>query len=267
VVPVCIGQATRTMEYLIEGTKEYRCLITLGVETDTYDVEGSVTATKDASSLTLREIEEAAISFNGTIHQVPPMFSALKKQGKRLYDLARAGIEVEREPRKVKVHNIEILDWTPPEVTVGVTCGRGFYMRSLAHDLGEKLECGGHVKELVRLRSGPFDIAEAISLDEAEQRMLKGTWEELLYPPDVVVLQERAAVVGANLEEMIRHGRPVPTGLRFPSTGPNELCRVYSVQGAFVGILSFAASRGRWQPDKVFSASPRGQPEDSARTR
>ncbi len=261
VVPVCIGQATRTMEYLIEGTKEYRCRITLGVETDTYDSEGEVTATGDASAITRREIEEALTSFSGTVYQVPPMFSALKQQGKRLYDLARAGVEVEREPRKVKVHRIDVLEWAPPDVTVGVTCGRGFYMRSLAHDLGESLGCGGHVTELVRLRSGPFEISEAISLAEAEQRMLEGTWEELLHPADSVVLHERAAVVGAGVEEMIRHGRPLPPGLRFPSSGQNELCRVYSVDGDFVGILSFVASRGRWQPEKVFAAPrpvPRG---------
>ena len=256
VVLVCIGQAPRTMEYLIEGTKEYKCRIVLGVETDTYDSEGTVTATGDVSAITLREIEEEVGSFNGVISQVPPMFSALKQQGKRLYDLARAGVEVEREPRKVRVHRIDVLDWAPPEVTVGVTCGRGFYVRSMAHDLGERLGCGGHVTELVRLRSGPFEISDAVSLDEMEQRMIDGTWEDLLHPPDSVVLHERAAVVGVGVEEMIRHGRPLPAGLRVPPTGNSELCRVYNVDGAFVGMLSFVASSGQWQPEKVFSVPP-----------
>ena len=253
VVPICMGQATRMMEYLIDGTKEYGASVELGVETDTYDALGEVTSRTDPSPVALQDVERALESFKGDIQQVPPMYSALKRQGKRLYDLARAGIEVERKPRKVQVLSIRVTGWSPPVVTLEVTCGRGFYMRSLAYDLGQALGCGGHLKTLVRLRSGPFKLSDAVGLDEVEQKFAEGTWQESLYAPDVVVGHLRAAVVGRRLEEMIRHGRRVPTSLRIPYSRPNEQCRIYGVDGAFFAILSFNASLGQWQPDRVLT--------------
>ena len=255
VVAICFGQATRVMEYLINGTREYRSTIELGVETDTYDVMGSVTGTGDPSSVTLRDVEGALESFKGTVEQVPPMYSALKRQGKRLYHLARAGVEVEREPRTVEVSSIEVVDWTPPAVTLVMSCGRGFYVRSLAHDLGSALGCGAHLKTLVRLRSGPFKLSDALSLKQAEQKLGDGTWIESLYAADVVVGHLRAAIVDRRLEEMIRQGRSLPPGLRIPFSRPDELCRVYGQDGRFVAVLSFNASKGHWQPDRVFNIS------------
>ena len=253
-VPICIGQATRLMEHLINHTREYRGGIELGVETDTYDALGEVVSRADASGTTLADLERAIESFKGPILQVPPMYSALKWKGKRLYDLARSGIEVEREPRRVDVFSIEILDWTPPVVTVDVKCGRGFYVRSLAHDLGEVLGCGGHLTSLVRLRTGPFDVADAISLEEAEKRFSDGTWQEVLHPPDVVLRSMRAMVVSQRLEDLIRHGRPLPPGLRIPHSKPGEESRVYGLDGSFLAIVTFDAAAGRWQPDKVFAS-------------
>ena len=255
VLAICLGQATRMMEYLIDGTRDYQGQVKLGVETDTYDAQGQVTSTADPSSVTLQDVTGALKSFEGNIEQVPPMYSALKSQGRRLYDLARAGIEVERKPRKIEVENIELRDWSPPIATLGVTCGRGFYMRSLAHDLGQALGCGGHMKALVRLRSGPFTISEAIPLADAERRFTDGTWRGALYAPDVVVRHMRAAIVGPRLEEMIRHGRPLPAGLRIPYSQPHEQCRVYDTQGRLVAMLSFNAPSGQWQPCRVFPPS------------
>ena len=253
VVAVCFGQATRMMEYLVSSTKDYLATIELGTETDTYDALGEVVQTADPSSVTRGDVEEALESFKGSVMQVPPMFSALKREGKRLYDLARAGIEVEREPRKVEVTSIEVVDWSPPTVTVEVTCGRGFYVRSLAFDLGQKLGCGGHLRSLSRLRSGPFKLSEALSLEEAERRFKDGTWSEAVHAPDVVVGHMRAAVVGKRVEDMIRNGQSLPQGLRIPFSRPNEECRVYTADGAFLAIMSFNASSGRWQPDRVFT--------------
>ena len=255
VVPLCLGQATRMMEYLVNGTKEYRSAIELGVDTDTYDAVGQVTSREDPSFVTLADIERALESFKGVIQQVPPMYSALKHQGKRLYELARAGIEVERKPRTVEVFSIELLEWSPPLVTLEVSCGRGFYMRSLAHDLGEALGSGGHLKRLVRLRSGPFRIGDAMPLSEAEDRFADGTWEDVAYAPDVVLYDLRAAIVGRQVQDMIRHGRPLPPGLRIPFSHPDELCRVYGVDGEFIGLIAFDAPAGMWRPDKVFSLS------------
>ena len=159
VIPICMGQATRMMEYVVDGSKEYRGTVEMGVETDTYDAMGEAVRRADTSGVTAYRIEGALDSFEGEVMQVPPMYSALKIKGKRLYNLARAGIEVEREARPVKVHDVKLLDYTPPHAVVEVSCGRGFYMRSLAHDLGQALGCGGHLKELVRLRSAAAPMA------------------------------------------------------------------------------------------------------------
>ena len=253
VIPICLGQATRMMEYLIEGTREYHGVIRLGVETDTYDGVGQVTDTTDPSSTTLAEVEEAVDSFSGEIEQVPPMYSALKRDGKRLYELARAGIEVEREARKVQVQKIEVAEWSPPDVTIDVTCGRGFYMRSLAYDLGRILGCGGHLSALARVRAGPFKLSDSLRLEDAERKLAEGEWEESLHSPDEVVGHLRASIVGKRLEGMIRHGRPLPTGLRIPLTRPGERSRLYGVEGNFLAIVSFNAAASHWQPERVFS--------------
>ena len=261
VIPICLGQATRMMEYLVDGTKEYRCTIELGVETDTYDSLGTVTARADASGVSRQDVEDALTSFQGVIDQVPPMFSALKKGGKRLYDLARSGIEVDREPRRVEVIDIRLVDWAPSSATVEVTCGRGFYMRSLAHDLGEGLGCGGHLSSLTRLRSGPLRLEDAIGVEEAEERFDDGTWRECVQPPDVVVGKMPAAIVGRQVEDRLRHGRPFSGSLRMPFMGPNEQCRVYSTDGRFLAIVSFDASAGDWKPQRVFNLSYDEGPE------
>ena len=253
VVPICIGQATRVMEYLVDNTKEYRASIKMGVKTDTYDSMGQETGRTDSSHVTRADVEQVLGSFKGVTQQVPPMYSALKRQGKRLYELARAGIEVEREARRVEVFRIELVEWSPPVATVEVGCGRGFYMRSLAHDLGEVLGCGAHLDGLVRLRSGPFKISDALSLEEGERRLSEGAWRDVLHAPDAVLQHLRAAIVGKRIEELIRHGRPLPTGLRAPPPDPKELCRTYSVDGTFVAILSFDAATRQWRPDKVFA--------------
>ena len=255
VVPVCMGQATRVMEYLVAGTKDYRTEIELGINTDTYDAVGKVTGRQDPSNVVLEDIERALRPFKGVVHQVPPMYSALKRQGKRLYELARAGIEVEREPRRVEVHSMALLDWSPPMVTLEVSCGRGFYMRSLANDLGAALGCGAHLKSLVRLRSGPFRISDAIPLADAEERIQNGVWHEKVYAPDVVLQDMRAAVVGQRLADSIKHGRAIPAGLLSPVSHADERCRVYGADGRLLAILRFDASPGQWRPDKVFSLS------------
>ena len=259
VLPVCLVQSTRIMGDLIEGTKEYRAVVELGTETDTYDSLGKVVATGDPSSVTLEKVEKALDSFKGKIQQIPPMYSALKKQGKRLYDLARAGIEVEREPRTVEVFRLDLLDWSPPRITLDAICGRGLYMRSLAHDLGQVLGCGGHLQSLRRHRTGPFHIGQALQIEEAEQVLADDAWDEVLHAPDTVLASLRATVVGNRTEDMIRNGRQLPVGLRIPISRPDERIRAYGVDGSFIGIIKFNASSGKWQPEKVFAL---GYPDD-----
>jgi tRNA pseudouridine55 synthase len=240
------------MEYLIEGGKEYRGVVELGVETDTYDSTGEATARADIGGVTREQVGEAVASFTGVIEQVPPMYSALKRQGQRLYTLARAGIEVEREPRKVEVFQAVLEDWSPPLATIYVDCSRGLYMRSVAHDLGQKLGCGGHLKSLVRLRSGPFRIEDAVTLKDAERAFANASWMPLLHPPDAVLSQLRAVVVNRRLEERLRQGQALPVGMRMAPSKPEEQVRVYSADGRFLAILAFDAASGQWQPTKVF---------------
>ncbi len=252
VIPVCIGQATRMMEYMLDGSKKYRTTIQFGVTTDTYDSMGEVTETADASHLTQDDVASALTPFLGEIEQVPPMYSALKKDGKRLYDLARQGIEVERKPRPVSVYQIELAEWDPPEATVQVRCGRGFYMRSLAYDLGQALGCGGHLRTLVRLKASAFTLDDALTLEEMEESFEDGTWNEHLHSPDVVLGNMRAIIAGKRMQDMIKNGRPIPPSVRIPPNEPEERCRVYCTDGSFLAIMRFDAEEALWKADKVF---------------
>ncbi len=252
VLPVCFGQATRMMEYLLDGAKRYSGEIHLGVSTDTYDAVGEVVAETDASAITSDQVRSALMQFQGEISQVPPMYSALKRDGKRLYDLARKGIEVEREPRPVSVYGIDLTGWEPPVATVKVDCGRGFYMRSLAYDLGEILGCGGHLKSLVRIKTGPFHIDEAVTLEEAEFGFEDGSWADLVYSPDIALESLRTIIAGHRTQDAVRNGRPLPPEVSFRPAQADERCRVYSADGEFLAIARFDPDRQRWVPDKVF---------------
>ena len=253
VLPICFGQATRLMENVVGGSKTYFATVELGASTDTYDALGEVTERRDASGIALGDVERAVWAFAGEIQQMPPMYSALKRDGKRLYDLARAGIEVEREPRSVVAHAIALNDWAPPVATLQVDCGKGFYMRSLAHDLGQALGCGGHLKTLARLRNGIFTVSDALSLDEAEERFADGSWREVVHSPDAVLGEMRALIVGTRLEEMIRNGRAFSEGGASSQAQSEERCRVYTTDGSFLAIVIFDAELRQWRPEKVFA--------------
>ncbi len=251
VLPICLGQATKVIQFLMNSNKSYRAEIELGVSTDTYDSSGRVTLRTDTSFLTKEKVEEALLTFHGTIKQTPPMYSAVRYKGKHLYELARAGIELEREPRKAEIFRLEILDWQPPLVTIEVECSKGTYIRSLAHDLGQLLGCGSHLKSLVRLRSGAFDLKDAVALSQLEDSFRHGLWQELLYPIDAVFADLMAVIVDEGDERAIRNGRPLSLGGRGSANGGR--CRAYSIDGRFLAILHFKPEKGLWQPEKVFS--------------
>ena len=186
--------------------------------------------------------------------QVPPMYSALKRKGKRLYELARKGVEVEREARPMTVHNIRLSKWIPPVASISVECGRGFYMRSLAHDIGVRLGCGAHLQSLTRIRAGRFHIEDSIGLESALRCFEDGSWTDALHRPDYVLGDMKAAIVGTQGQKHIQNGRPValdtPLG--------DELCRAYGVDGEFLAILRFDPTDDVWRPDKVFSSQTTG---------
>jgi tRNA pseudouridine55 synthase len=165
VLPVCVGEATKLVPFLMGGDKEYEAEARLGVTTDTLDATGVVTSETDAAHVSRGDVEQALAGFVGTIQQRPPMHSALRVGGKRLYELARQGVEVDRDPRPVVVHAIEILRYEAPDLCLRVRCGKGTYIRSLAADLGAALGVGAHLTGLRRTRVGPFGVADALALD------------------------------------------------------------------------------------------------------
>jgi tRNA pseudouridine55 synthase len=166
VLLVCTGRATKQVSELMGFDKEYEAIIQLGVTTDTMDLTGKVSKTTDFREVTLEQIEPVCENFRGNITQIPPMFSAIKVKGERLYKKARRGEVIEREPRKVTVHELELKEYRAPFIAIRVVCSKGTYVRVLAHDIGEQLGCGGHLKSLVRTRIGPYEIAEARQVSE-----------------------------------------------------------------------------------------------------
>lgn len=253
VIPVCLGLATRLMEDVVGGSKSYLASVELGVSTDTYDALGEVTERHDASGISLSDIEQAIANFTGDISQIPPMYSALKRNGERLYDLARAGIEIEREARPVTVHAITLESWDPPVVTLKVDCSKGFYVRSLAHDLGQTLNCGGHLKALSRLRSGALSVDDALPLDEAEEHFKAGSWQEIIHSPDIALQGLRALIIGKRTEDMLRNGRSFDMEGSPATPQAGERCRAYSTDGRFLATVAFDADLHRWRPEKVFA--------------
>ncbi|MBN2427038.1 MAG: tRNA pseudouridine(55) synthase TruB [Deltaproteobacteria bacterium] len=180
VLPVAVGFATRLVEYLSTDDKSYLATMKLGAFTDTQDAEGEVTATLPYDGLQRPHVEEVVENFLGEIEQVPPMFSAVKIQGKPLYKLARKGIEIEREARKVRIYRLEIRSFEPPMITFDVTCSKGTYIRTLCRDIAEALETAGHLVALRRIRSGGFSLADTISLEDIEQTPAGMVSEQLL---------------------------------------------------------------------------------------
>ncbi|MBI4200405.1 MAG: tRNA pseudouridine(55) synthase TruB [Chloroflexi bacterium] len=262
VLPVFLGQATRLMEYLVESTKHYLAVVHLGVTTDTYDLLGRVVEEHDASAIGREAVDVVLATLRGTIEQTPPMYSALKREGRRLYELARAGQEVERPARKVQVLRLELVGWRPPSLELNLECSRGFYVRSLAHDLGQRLGCGAHLSALRRTRTGPFTIEQAVPLERVEEAFAQHRGESLLLPPDYTVLHLRPAAVTPEEERRIRNGQTVPLTPRTHYARHLDQCRAYTQDGRFLALLRFHRPLGLWQPFKVF---PKPMPSPYAR--
>ncbi len=250
VLPVCLGQGTRVTEFLVDTTKTYRAQIELGVTTDTYDASGKVTHKTTPSGISQEQLESALASFRGLIQQTPPLYSAVKFHGRPLYQWARAGIEVERKSKPVRIDHLEIIDWQPPVVTIEVVCGKGTYIRSLAHDLGQILGCGATLNSLVRLRCGLFDIKDTVSVSQLEDAFHHGYWQHFVYPIDIGLLHWSAMVVNDDTSQAIKNGCPVDCLEQHPRLEEN--CRAYTPNGHFLGILRFNHDSKQWQPRKVF---------------
>ena len=197
VLPVAVGSVTRLVEYLLAGDKEYLATLRLGVVTDTQDADGQVLATHPWEGVNRDALEAAADSFRGAISQTPPMYSALKRDGVPLYLLARQGQEVERTPRAVQIGELELLEVTPPLVTLRVVCSKGTYIRTLCHDLGRQLGCGAHLAALRRTRCGSFGIGACDSIAHLEQLAAAGQPLPLIAPAQVLADWPGLQVLGA----------------------------------------------------------------------
>lgn len=261
VLPIFLGKATRIIQYLEETAKTYHVVLTLGVTTDTYDRDGTVTATKDAAGVTLEEVDNHLDQFRGAIKQTPPMYSAVHHDGRRLYELARAGIEVERPSREVTVHDLQRIAGDLPQLSLRIVCSKGTYIRSIVHDLGQALGCGAVLDALVREQTGPFHEDQALRIDEIETRFAEGRADDILLPVDHPVASWPALRLSADNAEALRHGRPAPIGdpVEDPTAGGDTLfwpspatgfARAYHPDGRFLAIVTRVEDA--WRSQKVF---------------
>ena len=250
VLPICFGQATRVVQFLTECSKTYLAQIELGITTDTFDRQGKITGRGDPSGITVTQIEEALSSFQGIINQVPPAYSALKHQGKRYYELARAGVSIKLKARQVEILSLELISCQLPLITIKVDCSKGTYIRSLANDLGQYLQCGAHLKNLIRLRCGAFHIEDALPLPQIEEAFHKGTWKEFLHPLDSPLSSWKTIIVDRRNELAIRNGSSLTLGEDF--LPPEKYCRAYNLDGHFIAVLHFIPEKKLWHPEKVF---------------
>lgn len=254
VLPVCIGKATKVIPFLPEEEKEYIAELTLGVKTDTLDGEGEILGKNDKwQDISADEINRVCNKFIGKIRQVPPMYSAVHHQGKRLYELAREGKEVKREPREIFIKNIEIMEINLPIIRLQVTCSKGTYIRTLAADIGDELGAGAFLSFLIRKRSGPFNLAEGYTLEEIEK-----TQEKVVLPLDFP-LDYPALTVRGEAENQARNGvyltekelEDVPAGL-----DSGEIVLIYNQQGEFISINEIIENTSRkflTRPLRVFA--------------
>ncbi len=246
VLVVCVGQATRLIEFMVGHTKVYRFTIRLGEETDTYDAEGRVIRQMPVPPLTPERIRTTLQQFLGDIEQIPPRYAAVRYKGKRLYEWARAGIDVQPEPRRVTIYALELEAWSSPHLTLRVTCGAGTYVRSLAHDISQALGTVGHVVALRRLASGPFHVEDAVPLDTLLQAP---DWRVYLLPMDIGLVDIPVVELTPVQVEDVRHGRPVRA--LAPGKQPGEWRRAYG-NGELIAMLQWDTERHQWRPRKVF---------------
>lgn len=255
VLVILVGPAVRLSEYVSASDKRYQAIIRLGGTTDTFDGEGKFTPTKDPVNITEAEFEEALKTFVGEIEQTPPPYSAVKVQGRKAYEMARKGEEVELEPRTITVHHLEVLEWTPPEVVIDVHCSSGTYVRSLANDLGKKLGCGAYLVGLRRTKSGRFTLRDSVPLRKLQEAFTAGNWYQYLIPAAEALGDWPAVELNPDEVEGVRHGHRVKAK---EADLVHEKVRGVSTQGELVALMvSTIGEDGspEWQPKKVFFTS------------
>jgi tRNA pseudouridine55 synthase len=251
VLVILIGPAVRLSEYVSASDKRYQATIRLGVSTDTYDAEGEYVEetrpTVSVHDISEEQFQDALLQFVGEIKQVPPPYSAVKIQGRKAYEIARNGEEVELEPRTIHVYNLDLLEWSPPEAVVDVFCSSGTYVRSLANDLGKVLGCGAHLIGLRRTKSGRFTLRDAVPLRRLQEAFTAGNWYQHLIPAAEALGDWPMIELDADQVELVRHGHRVPA-----EVGSTGWARGVSEAGDLVALMEVDPATQEWQPRKVF---------------
>lgn len=234
-LPLCFGEATKVSSYLLEADKFYRAICRLGIKTSTADALGEVLLERPVPALSRERILATLADFTGAIAQTPPMHSALKHQGKRLYELARAGVEVERQPRTVTIYDLELIDFGADWIEIEVRCSKGTYIRTLAEDIGEQLGCGAHISALRRLGAGPFTAGQMVTVEQLNQTLETSGLEALdqfLLPLDSALASSPAVKLAAPLAHYLTQGQAVLV----PNAPTSGWLRLYDDLGQFLGI-------------------------------
>ena len=244
---ILIGPAVRLSEFVSASDKRYQATIRLGSSTDTYDGDGQITGTAEVGEISEEEFDEVLQTFVGEMEQVPPPYSAVKVKGRKAYEMARKGEEVELEPRTVHVYSLEILEWAPPESVVDVYCSSGTYVRSLANDLGKALGTGAHLVGLRRTKSGRFTLRDAVQLRRLQEAFDAGDWYRFLIPAAEALSDWPMVELDADAMELVRHGHRIPA-----EESAKGWSRGVSQQGDLVALLEVDEETHEWQPRKVF---------------
>ena len=255
VLPVCIGRATKVCDILTDKDKVYEAVMLLGVETDTQDTSGEVLRERPVEA-SEDAVREAILSFVGDYAQVPPMYSALKVNGKKLYELAREGKTIERKARNVQILSIEILEMNLPRVRMSVHCSKGTYIRTLCDDIGEKLGCGGCMEKLLRTKVGVFELKDTLKLSEIDELAKTGVVEEKIISVDELFEDYLKVWTKPEFDVVVHNGNRVEKRMfteEFPVN--TERLRVYDSKNAFIGIFEYSKERRDYKPVKMFYES------------
>lgn len=266
VLPVCLGRGTKLCDLLTEKDKVYEAVLLLGIETDTQDITGAVLHKKSTEELKESQVREAIQAFVGDYDQIPPMYSALKVGGKKLCDLAREGKMVERKARRIHIFEIEILELLLPRVRMRIRCSKGTYIRTLCHDIGQKLSCGGCMEELTRIESGQFEIRDAYTLKQIEDFRDAGILNEIVLPVDQMFPDYSKMAIKPDYEKLAYNGNPFPEraleelcqeggrNIRPHTSGPDgrDIVRVYDKDGRFIGLYRHRKAKKDYVIVKMF---------------
>lgn len=250
VLPVALGKGTKLVDLLTDKEKTYEAVLHLGITTDTQDMSGTVLEEKPVN-VTEEEVRQVLESFVGDQLQVPPMYSALKVNGKKLYELAREGKSVERKARPVSFYEITPLEIKLPLVKLRVTCSKGTYIRTLCNDIGEKLGCGGCMEELLRSKVGSYSLDESHSFAEVEAAVADGTIQDMIYPVEQVLSGYPALFADSYGDRLLQNGNPLSDNLVSPQHKEGWV-RMYASDGSFTGIFQWDKGKKKYYPVKMF---------------